>query len=166
MTVQLKVAVTRWAKQDALSELVAGAFEALGCQVTTFLPSAGIPNKIDLILIFGPFGSLVPITKQLLEVPPAHRPKLGLWMTEGLPRPDFPEWLRALLSRNRAWVERISYRQDQENLEQRHADANVRLNASAHSCCPSCHNKPAIDSFPERWIRRPAFPPGDPDRMK
>ena len=113
---QPQVAVSRWAQQDALSDLVAEAFTSLASDVCTFLPSDPLPEHADLVLVFGPFGSLVPITNQLLDIPPGRRPKFGLWMTEGLPRPDFPEWLRQFLSRNRSWVERQSSRKNQAGL--------------------------------------------------
>ncbi len=113
---QLHIGVTQWANRDALSELISDAFRNLNCRVINFDPTTRIPEKADLILVFGPFGSLVPIANQVLALPKNRRPKFAVWLTEGLPRPDFPEWLRITLSVNRSWFERLSFQKDPNGL--------------------------------------------------
>jgi hypothetical protein len=106
----IHVGVVFWQQGSEINRLASNTCRSLGCSVTDFLFDDQIPKNLDLILAFGPFGSLVPMARQLISLPLVNRPKLGLWMTEQFPNPSIPEWALFPVSIARSWVERLIYR--------------------------------------------------------
>lgn len=111
----LKVGVLHWQKNDDLIELISSEIAALGCQVTDFYFDAPCPSDHDLIFAFGPFGSLVPLATQLCNYTDGARPRLVLWICEGLPNPFIPEWIRFPAGSIRSSLERIAHQQTDTN---------------------------------------------------
>ena len=79
--------------------------EEHGCEVTCLSRGQPWSPPFDLVLGYGPFtlelGSILPVAKQLLDLPPAQRPIFAWWLTEGIPDPRFPTWLVNIASQLR-----------------------------------------------------------------
>jgi hypothetical protein len=106
----LRVAVV-WKEPDEIGTLISSALADLGCEVINLRYEAKLPQALDVVLVYGPFGSLVPLANQLLACPPSRRPLFVLWMTEQFANPDLPEWVRYLGGIIRSRVERLAFRQ-------------------------------------------------------
>jgi hypothetical protein len=108
----LHIGVVYWQKDAELNRLASITCRSLGCEVSEFYFDEQIPQHLNMILAFGPFGSLVPVAMQLLSIPLAKRPKLALWMTEQFPNPSIPEFVLYPMGVMRSWAERFSYRRN------------------------------------------------------
>lgn len=109
----LRVAVVHWQADDGIAVSLIGALHAVGCQrVNRLMWNDVLPGDVDVILVYGPMGSLVPLGQQLLAQPLGQRPALALWMTEPLPDPRWPRRVVGSIAAGRAGGERIAYRQD------------------------------------------------------
>lgn len=90
-----------------------GALHTVGCRHISHLKwNDARLGDVDVILAYGPMGSLVPLGQELLAQPPGQRPVLALWMTEPLPDPRWPAWVVEGLAAARAAAERAVYRQN------------------------------------------------------
>jgi hypothetical protein len=89
-----RVGVLHWRRSDGVSDLFVDVIGRLGCDPVSVLHGEALPNGLDAIFVHGPQGSLVPLANQLAACPPAERPRLALLLTEQLPDPALPEWLR------------------------------------------------------------------------
>lgn len=107
-----RIGVVQWKLGDGIARQISNTLIDLGCDVVGFLYDAKLPKDLDIILAHGPLGSFVPLAKQLLFLPPSQRPVLVLWMTEHLPHPSLPEWLRRPISMVRSRVERLAFRKN------------------------------------------------------
>ena len=109
----LHIGVVNWGKGDGVAGMIADTLSDLEYKtVTKFFHDARLPNDLDIIVIHGPLGSLVPLMNQLLDIAPSSRPVFVLWMTEQLPNPNLPEWFRYAISLGRSRVERLLFRQN------------------------------------------------------
>ncbi len=85
--------------------------EEVGCEVTCIERGQPWSPPFDLVLGYGPYtldeGSILPVAKQLLDLPPAHRPLFAWWLTEGIPDPRFPDWFVNGASRLRLKADRL-----------------------------------------------------------
>ena len=106
----LRVGVVHWQQSDGIAALISGTSEDLGCEAINFLADAGLPEDLDVVLAFGPFGSLVPLANQLLACPPSRRPLFALWMSEQLSNPALPEWVQYAVGMIRSRAERLAFR--------------------------------------------------------
>ncbi len=106
-----RVGVIFWEKGDGVSKQYSKIIENLGYEIVDFLFDDKVPSQLDAVFLHAPWGSMVPLSNQLLEYPKSERPKLIWWITEQLPDPALPEWFRYGLSRLRSRLERIAYHQ-------------------------------------------------------
>ena len=106
-----RVGVIYWTKDDGVSKQYSKIFENLGYEVVDFLFDDKVPSQLDAVFLHGPWGSMVPLSNQLLEYPKPERPKLIWWISEQLPDPALPEWFLYDLGRLRSRLERIAYHQ-------------------------------------------------------
>lgn len=116
----LRVGIIQWDKGDGLAAMYAQTMTDLGCEPVEFMYNAPLPSSLDIVIVFGPFGSLVPIIRQLLMQPAANRPVLTYWMTEQLPNPDLPEWFRYGVGQVRSKIEQWAFQPDQQGYWQPH----------------------------------------------
>ncbi|HMQ55400.1 MAG TPA: glycosyltransferase [Anaerolineae bacterium] len=107
---RLRVGLIYWDPANGFNRLLAEKLEALGCEVLLFRYRAILPLHLDLVLACGPFGSLVPLARQLLACPAHQRPAFGLWLTEQLPCPDLPEPVQYLGGALRSKFDRLLVR--------------------------------------------------------
>jgi hypothetical protein len=106
----LRVGVVHWQLGDGIASELSHTLEYLGCEVINVPHDARLPLDLDVLLARGPFGSLVPLANQLLACPTPRRPPFVLWMTEQLPNPDLPEWVRYGVGLLRSRAERLAFR--------------------------------------------------------
>ena len=105
----LHVGVVYWQPEDGIGSAIFDSVCAWGCETVHFLHNETIPDGLDVILVYGPFNSLTPLSQQLLAYPPDSRPALILWMSEQLSNPSIPDWLLRPSGQLRSWAERQSY---------------------------------------------------------
>jgi hypothetical protein len=106
-----RVGIVFWAKGDGIALLHAQIVKGLDFEPVEFYFDQKLPASLDLILTFGPWGSMVPLVNQVISLPGSQRPKFVWWLSEQLPNPDLPEWLLYLGGYLRNHVERLAYRQ-------------------------------------------------------
>jgi hypothetical protein len=108
----LRVGIMHWHSDNDYSRQLARILSELGCDdVIHFNFDAKLPEGQDIIVIFGPFGTLTPVIKQLKAYPKSERPSLLYLMTEQLPDPYLPEWFRYGFGRLLSRAERMAYYQ-------------------------------------------------------
>jgi hypothetical protein len=91
------VASLVWHLPSELHELQADVVQRLGYQHRFFLFDEPIPSDAKIVLVQGPYGTLLPLTRQLVGCPPECRPVLAYWFQQSLDmRP--PEWIRKPLA--------------------------------------------------------------------
>lgn len=111
----LRVGVVYWSPGDGLGSQTCGILNNLGHEPVDFLYNAKLPQNLDIIFMSGPFGSMVPVTNQLLALPPAERPAFIWWLTEQFPNPALPQWLLHWGGFLRSRAERLAfYERDNE----------------------------------------------------
>ena len=106
----LKVGVVNWVKYDNIVHLISDTFGELGCKVVNFRSDDTLPTDLDVVIPYGPYGSIVPLTNQLLACPPSQRPLLTLFQSEQFPNPALPEWFRYTVGLLRSRMERAAFR--------------------------------------------------------
>lgn len=82
-----------WNIQGQLYQAQSDVIQKLGYRHHCIERDEPIPPDTKIIIVQGPYGSLVPLVSQLQEYPPNNRPVLIYWFQQSL---DFrrPEWLR------------------------------------------------------------------------
>jgi hypothetical protein len=110
----LRVGVVHWDSvgSHGIILLLSSTFEELGCETVDFVHTERLPENLDMVFAYGPFGSLVPLANRMLACPPSQRPLFVFRMSEQLPNPDFPEklWYGAGLIRSH--MERLAFREE------------------------------------------------------
>ncbi len=110
----LRVGVVFWSPADGLGSQTCGILKNLGHEAIDFLYNAKLPQNLDIVFTSGPFGSLVPVTNQLLAFPPAERPAFIWWLTEQLPNPALPQWILHWGGLLRSQAERLAFREQDD----------------------------------------------------
>lgn len=87
----MKVANLTWDLSSQLHQLQTEAVRSLGYRASLIRYDAPIPADVDILLVTGPYGSVVPPVQQLKRMPPERRPVLAFWFEESLDmrRPEF-----------------------------------------------------------------------------
>lgn len=80
----ITVASLVWDMSSGLHETQAKVVAHLGYQHRFFRFDEPIPQDTDIVLVQGPFGTLLPLAKQLLGCPSGQRPVLAYWFEESL----------------------------------------------------------------------------------
>jgi hypothetical protein len=110
MTGAPRVGVMRWEAGDGLGEEYVNSVGEAGCIPVPFLFNQPLPKSLAVILVYGPFGSLVPLGEALLAHPAGARPRLVWFITEQLPPPAIPHFIVGGLGRMRHTLERAILR--------------------------------------------------------
>lgn len=105
----VRTGIMAWHKNDELVLGLLADLEAIGCEASIFYHTEKIPKDLDVVLVDGPYGSLVPLANQLVELPPDERPAFIFMMSEQLPNPAIPEWFRYWVGIVRSRLERWAY---------------------------------------------------------
>ncbi|MCB0178338.1 MAG: hypothetical protein KDI62_08930, partial [Anaerolineae bacterium] len=110
-TTNMQVGLVQWQQGDGIGSQISSTLESLGHEAVKVSIDEKLPDSLDVVLAYGPFGSLVPVANQLQAYPPSQRPLFVLWMTEQFPNPELPEWVRSLGGNFRTQAERLAFRQ-------------------------------------------------------
>lgn len=102
------IGITWWARFDEIGSSIETTLINMGHKVQYVPLGKQIPD-VDILLTFGPFGPLTPVTNQLAAMKPSHRPIFVLWLTEQFPNPNLPEWFRYPISIFQSEIERACY---------------------------------------------------------
>jgi hypothetical protein len=106
----MRVGVVHWQRGDELAALIANTLEGLNQEVVEMASNASVPPGVDVVLALGPFGSLMPLARQLLAQAVPARPSLVLWMTEQLWNPRLPACVGRAIGELRSCAERFALR--------------------------------------------------------
>jgi hypothetical protein len=106
----MRIGIPYWSEGDGVALLHTQILKDLGYEPADFIFDQKIPESMAAIFLYGPWGSMAPMIKQLLSLPAETRPKLIWWLTEQLPNPAWPEWLRYWGGYLRCQMERAAYR--------------------------------------------------------
>jgi hypothetical protein len=109
----VRIAVVKWVKEDGISNSIQSELDRLGHQSQSFLFNQSIPQDIDMVLTFAPWGRLIPIAAQFGQYPPLDRPIFVHWAIEAPPNPSIPWPLMKLLGDIRLRVDMLN---DSSNL--------------------------------------------------
>lgn len=93
---RLKVGSLVWHLPSEIHEIQGEVIAGLGHAHCYVHHDAVLPPDLDLLLIQGPYGSLLPMALQLRERPPAERPVLVYWYQQNLDLAT-PLWIRRFL---------------------------------------------------------------------
>lgn len=116
-----RVGVVHWKRDErgnGIISLLSRTLEELGCETIDFFYDAKLPRNLDVVFTYGPFGSLVPLVNQLSACPSSQRPLLVFRMSEQLPNPDLPEWVRSGIGLIRSQAERLAFHQHTNGAQQ------------------------------------------------
>jgi hypothetical protein len=83
---------------EELHKTQADSIERLGHQHHFFQYDEPIPPGTDIVLVQGPYGSLLPLVRQLLTFPAESRPVLVYWFQQSLSLPR-PQWACEMFAR-------------------------------------------------------------------
>ena len=117
--VSYKIALLHWNEKDGISTMMADELTGLGHHLIDFIYGAPIPADVDVVLSHGPHGELLPLWRQVAQVPGADRPTVVHWNTEGFPDLRLPSALmwgiaayRSRLARakhaRRSWLRKLA----------------------------------------------------------
>lgn len=81
---KISVASLVWKLPSELHEVQGKVVQALGFDHQFFYADDAIPSKADIILVQGPYGTLVSLARQLLKIPTYRRPVLAYWFQQSL----------------------------------------------------------------------------------
>jgi hypothetical protein len=107
-----RVGVVFWDAEDGLAQGYSNKIEKWGHTVIPFQWNKRLPGDLDLVFVYGPIKSIVPLVNQILELPPDSRPALAYVMTEQLPNPELPEFVRLGIGRAKSRLDRLCFRED------------------------------------------------------
>lgn len=104
-----RIGIIYFTKGEGVPRLHSQIARRLGYEPVDFLWNSKLPESLDMVFMFGPWGSLTPLANQLVALPAERRPKLVWWLSEQLPNPNLPEWLRLRGGMLRSRMERWAY---------------------------------------------------------
>ena len=100
-----RIGMVYWKKVGGILSFLNEGFESLGCETVKFSYNQEIPPDLDIIFVFGPDGSLVPLIDNILALPKQIRPILVIHHSEQFPDPDMPRWISYPLATLRSNLE-------------------------------------------------------------
>jgi hypothetical protein len=104
-----KIGVVEWFKEiDGLPQVIHDELSDLGHYPQFFWHDGPIPEDIDVLFTWAPYGKLLPILQQLEALPLSKRPITAHWNTEGIPDLRLPWHLVRAAGSFRTWIERVS----------------------------------------------------------
>ncbi|KAA3661567.1 MAG: glycosyltransferase family 1 protein [Chloroflexi bacterium] len=90
-----RIAVVKWSEQDEMAVVIEDELKQLNHSPFLFHIDSAVPQDIDILFTFAPYGSLQKIILQLEKMPAKTRPVWVHWNTEGLPDLRLPwAWVR------------------------------------------------------------------------
>ena len=105
----VRVAVIHPEAGDEIAARHAARLKAAGAEVLPAGYLDPLPDPVDALLVYGPFGSLAPLIRQLHGFHPGDRPALILIQGEQLPNPGIPDFLLNIFGDLRSALELRAY---------------------------------------------------------
>jgi hypothetical protein len=102
------VAVVKWNPHDEIANEIQRALRDLGYNPVLFKHDEPIPEAVDFVFSFAPYGPFLQIPSKLAQIPFEKRPKLIHWNTQSVPDPRVPWPIVWFLSTFRSWTDRLS----------------------------------------------------------
>ena len=103
-----KVAVVKWTDQDGISKAICNELIQLGHQPICFRFDEIIPDHVDIVFSFAPYGRFLQIARQLAHISSEKRPTFVHWNTENPPDLRIPWPLMSTVGACRSWVDRLN----------------------------------------------------------
>lgn len=103
-----KVAIVKWWDNDEIAQAIGHELSALGYTALYFRFDQPIPNDVDTVFSFAPYGKLLPLASKVSRISPEKRPIFVHWNTEGMPDLRIPWGAMSALSACRSYVDRLS----------------------------------------------------------
>ena len=107
MVLNKSIAVVKWTKTDGIAFVIFEQLRSLGYQPVYFDHDSSIPDDVDFIFSFGPYGRLFPILNRLSAIHKSKRPIFFHWNYESLPNPNLLWLLLKHISSFRSWFDRL-----------------------------------------------------------
>ena len=102
---QYQIALVEWKEGGGgIGEAIRQELVALEHRPVYFRHDGTLPDHVDVVFLFGPFGKYLPVLRQLDNVPLEQRPTVVFWNTEGLPDPRIPWPLVSIIGACRSWI--------------------------------------------------------------
>ena len=102
-----RVAVVCWSDPDENALAICHELEALGHQPRIFLSDQTVPEDVDIVLTFAPYGRFQHIPRQISDMAVGKRPLLIHWNFESIPNINIPWPVLSSLGALRSKVDRI-----------------------------------------------------------
>jgi hypothetical protein len=102
-----RVGIVQWEEQDGIATAIHDELLALGYDPMCFWCGVDIPDGVDVVFSFGPYGKFLPLARRVATVPAASRPLFVHWNTEGIPDLRYPWHVLKLTSDVRSWIGRL-----------------------------------------------------------
>jgi hypothetical protein len=102
------VAVVEWiSEEDGLSQVIGDELTSLGHHICFFRHDAPVPDDVDVVFTWAPYGRWLPILQRLSRLSANQRPTMVHWNTEGLPDLRIPWSIVSALSAVRSRLDRL-----------------------------------------------------------
>lgn len=106
---EYRVAVPRWQLRDEIAFMIGTELKFLGHKPEYFFYYEDVPEGVDILLTFGPYGKILPIWQQAAARKADKRPIVIHWNTEGIPDLKIPTWWIKKAGSWRSRVGRLSH---------------------------------------------------------
>jgi hypothetical protein len=104
------VGLLSWEEGEEFAQGIAEALRGLSCEIRSLSARRSLDLQgLDVLLLYGPWGSLEPVRRSLASLAPEARPITVLWQSEQFPDPKLPTFLWHLLGWVRSYAETIAY---------------------------------------------------------
>ena len=111
---KLKVAVIEWISEECgLSQVISDELSGLGHSPIYFPHEEEIPQDVDMIFSFGPYGDFLEIGRKISRLPNRKRPLWAHWNTEGMPDLLIPWLFVRYLGALRSYIGRLTLNKNQ-----------------------------------------------------
>ncbi len=105
-----RVAVVRWSDPDENTAAICYELKKLGYQTRSFMYDAPVPQDVNVVFTFAPYGRFQHIPQQISQMAAGKRPLLIHWNFESIPNINIPWAILSALSGIRSGIDRMSDR--------------------------------------------------------
>jgi len=102
-----QVGIVQFSHGEGIAQVLCDELIALG-HTPVCLSSSVIPNEVDVVFSFGPYGNFLSVPSQLASMPVERRPTFVHWNTEGLPDLRLAWRLMSTMGTCRSWMGRLA----------------------------------------------------------
>lgn len=99
------IALVKWEEGgNGIGEAIYHELVELGHCPTYFRLGSVIPDNVEVLFLYGPFGKYLFTLRRLENIPVEQRPTVVFWNTEGLPDPKIPWPIVDIVGACRSWI--------------------------------------------------------------